>query len=223
MTELAADVFAYGLAAGLSGSAFLATVILLATEAGARSAAGLLAGVVLVLAAAALLAAVAADIVVGAGGSLVVATLLKLGLGVVLLNLAWRVRPGSEAGPALKTKLTGMEAKLAHIGPSQAVRVGIGVAVLPKRFVTTLLAGATIGAVQTTVGQSLALLTLYLLAATALIWTTLLVYIFGGDRVRAALEHARGWVMEQAEPLTFVVALGFGVLFTGQALIELLL
>ena len=156
------------------------------------------------------------------GGSLVVATLLKLALGLLLLSMAWRVRPGAAAGPALQAKARGLESKFVGIGPSQAIRIGFGVALLPRRLGATLLAGATIGATQTTVGQSMAALALYLTTATVLIWGTILVYVAGGDQARAGIDHAREWVVEHIEAVAFVVALAFGLLFTVQAMVELL-
>jgi hypothetical protein len=222
MIELAPDVFAYGLAAGLSGSAFLAAVILLATDDGVPNTAALLGGVALVLAAAAALAALAADLVLSAGGQLVVMSLIKLALGVLLLSLAWRVRPTSDGGLTLEAKMAGMDTKLQRLQPSSAFRVGIGVAVLPKRLIITLLAGAAIGAGEVTLGQGLALVLLYVLTATALIWLNLLIFVLGGPSARAGLARGRTWVMSNIAILAFVVALLFGLLFTGQAIVELL-
>jgi len=222
MMDLAPDVFTYGLAAGLSGTAFLATVILLATDDGPANVLGLLGGIVLILGTAAVLAAVAADLLTAAGGELVVASLLKLGLGVLLLSLAWKVRPDSGGGPALEAKLAAMEGKLRHLRPATAFRVGIAVAVLPKRLAITVLAGAAIGVGQTSLAQGLGLVVLYLLTATVLIWATLVAYLVGGSAARERLERARAWVVTNAAILAFVVTLLFGVIFSGQAIVELL-
>jgi heme A synthase len=97
----------------------------------------------------------------------------------------------------------------------------VGVAVLPKRLAITILAGAAIGAGQATLGQGVALVTLYVLTATGLIWSTLLIYLLGGQPARDRLDQARAWVMANAGILAFVVTLLFGVLFSGQAIVEL--
>lgn len=225
MTDIGSDVFAYGLAAGLSGTAFLATVLVLATERGPTNAGAFLVGFAGVLGAAVLGAVLAADLVTGAGGQQRVATLVKLLLGVLLLSAAWRVHPGRTDGLDISAKVAGMTAKLQHLEPASALRVGVGLAVLPKRLAITLLAGAAIGASGASgasVGQGLALTALYILTATGLIWITLLVYLLGGQRAASGLDAARRWVVTNATTLAFVVTLLFGVLFTGQAIVELL-
>ncbi len=222
MESVATDVFAYGLAAGLSGTAFLATVIVLSTEQGVANATALLAGVWLVLGVAVVGAALLADLVIGAGGDQLVIALVQLLLGLWLLQAAWRVRPGQTDGPDIAAKLAGMAAKAQALEPAQAARLGIGVAVLPKRLVITLLAGAAIGASGVSTAQGMVLSVVYLLVATALIWGTLVAFVAGGDRASAALESGRQWVIANAMVLAFVVALLFGVLFTGQGLLKLL-
>ena len=176
MPNVTADVFAYGLAAGLSGTAFLATVIVLSTQQGVANAVGLLAGVWLVLGVAVVGAALLADVVIGAGGDQVVVALVQLLLGLWLLQAAWRVRPGQNDGPDIAARLAGMAAKAEALEPVQAVKLGVGVALLPKRLVITLLAGAAIGAAGVATAQGLALSVLYLLVATALIWGTSVSY-----------------------------------------------
>jgi len=68
MTDIGPDVLACGLAAGLSGSAFLATVIVLATNRGTVNASARLVGFTAVLGAADIAAAALAGLVTGAGG-----------------------------------------------------------------------------------------------------------------------------------------------------------
>ena len=222
MPNVTADVFAYGLAAGLSGTAFLATVIVLSTQQGVANAVGLLAGVWLVLGVAVVGAALLADVVIGAGGDQVVVALVQLLLGLWLLQAAWRVRPGQNDGPDIAARLAGMAAKAEALEPVQAVKLGVGVALLPKRLVITLLAGAAIGAAGVATAQGLALSVLYLLVATALIWGTLTVFVVGGKRASRFLEAGRAWVVANAMTLAFAVALLFGVLFTGQGLLKLI-
>jgi hypothetical protein len=222
MADAASDVFAYGLVAGLSGTAFLATVILLGTERGVANVLALLAGIVLVLAGAVVVAALAADLVVGAGGQLWLTSVIKLALGLFLLSLAWRVRPSSGGGPALQAKLAGMDAKLQRLQPASAWRVGIGVAVLPKRLMITVLAGVAIGAGESMMPQAFTLAALYVLTATMLVWGTLLVYVLGGATARTKLDAGRVWVTDHIAVLALAVASLFGLLFTGQALMDLL-
>jgi len=222
VTDIASDVFAYGLAAGLSGTAFLATVMVLATDRGVANGAALLGGFAIALAAALAGAALLADLLTQAGGQQLIVTLVKLALGLFLLSAAWRVRPGQADAPDVGAKVAGMSAKLQQLEPAMAVRVGVSFAVLPKRLVITLLAGAAIGGSGASLGQGLAMAGLYLLTATGLIWITIAAYLIGGQRVADGLETSRQWLIANASTVAFVVALLFGVLFTGQAMVELI-
>lgn len=222
MAEIGSDVFAYGLAAGLSVTALLATIIVLATDRGPVNALSLFVGFIVVLAPAVIAAALLSDLATGAGGQQVVARLVKLTLGLLLLGAAWRLRPWQGDAPDVAAKMAAMTAKLQGLEPGAALRVGVGFAVLPKRLAITLLAGAAIGASGVSVGQGLALAALYVLTATSLIWITLAAYVLGGERVAAALETGRVWLTANMATAAFVVALVFGLLFTGQAIVELL-
>ncbi len=222
MGSVAGDVFAYALAAGLSATAFLATVIVLATQRGTANALALLVGVWVVLAPAMVGAAWVSDLVTGAGGNQVVVSLVQLALGLMLLRAAWSLRPRRADGPDIGAKLAGMSAKAQALEPSTALRLGIGVAVLPKRLIITLLAGAAVGAAVVSPAQGLILVVLFVLVATVLIWGTLVAFVVGGERSRAALESGRQWVEANVEVLALAVTFVFGVLFTGQGLLGLL-
>jgi hypothetical protein len=222
VTDVAADVFAYGLAAGLSGSAFLATVLVLSTGRGVVNALSLLVGFAAVLAVAVAGSALATDVITGGGGQQIVASAVKLALGLLLLSAAWRLRPGRVDGPDVSAKFAGMTEKFKSLEPAGALRVGTGSAVLPKRIIITLLAGAAIGASGVSAAEGLALTGLYVLVATALIWITIAFFALGGRRASHGLQVAQAWLIENAGPVAFVVALVFGVLFTGQAMVELL-
>ena len=139
-------------------------------------------------------------------------------LGLLLLGAGWRVRPWQGDAPDVAAKVSGMTAKLRGLEPSAAMRVGVGFAVLPKRLGIALLAGAAIGASGVSVGQGLALTALYVLTATSLVWITLAAYVLGGERVAAALEAGREWLTANVPTVAFIVALVFGLLFTGQAI-----
>ena len=218
MADIAADVLAYGLAAGLSGTAFLATAIVLSTDRGPANAVALLVGFLVVLVPAVVAAAILTDVLTAPGGQQVVVTSVQLALGILLLSTAWRVRPGRGDGPDIGAKVAVMTTRAQALEPRTAARLGIGLAVLPKRLVITLLAGAAIGASGVSVSQGLTLTVLYVLTATSLIWITLAAFVLGGERARSGLDDARAWVTANAETLAFVVTLLFGVLFTGGAI-----
>jgi hypothetical protein len=174
-----------------------------------------------VLAPTVVVAALLADLVTGAGGQQLAAHLVKLLLGIGLLAAGWRVRPWQPFVPDLSAKLGSLEVKLAALESPTAVRVGVGLAVLPKRIAITALAGAAIGATGATLPQGLLLTSIYVLTATMLVWLTIVVRVLGGAKASASIERGRVWVTDNAAILAFVVASSFGMLFTGQSIIEL--
>lgn len=85
-----------------------------------------------------------------------------------------------------------------------------------------MLAGAAIGASEILTGQRVSHTTMYALVASALMWLSIALFVLGGQRAARGLDTAREWLIENAGPVTFVVAAVFGLLFTGQAVVVLI-
>ena len=86
MTEISTDVFAHGLAAGLSASAFLAAIVVLSTEWGVADALALLASFVVILATVVVGAPMLSDISTAAEDHQVVTSLFASVLGLMFLR-----------------------------------------------------------------------------------------------------------------------------------------
>lgn len=114
MTVIAAEVFAYGLAAGPSGTALLAVVVVLWTRRGVANAVTLLGGFAVVLIIAVAGAALAVTLLTGQRGEGIVATLV---LGLVLLGAAWQIRPGRTSDPNVSAKVASLVAKMHGLQP----------------------------------------------------------------------------------------------------------
>jgi hypothetical protein len=64
---------------------------------------------------------------------------------------------------------------------------------------------------------------LYVLTASALVWLTVLVAVVSGRRAEPLLVSVKTWLLANAQAVVFVVSLAFGVLFTGSAILDLIL
>jgi len=221
MTDIASDIFAYGLTAGVSPLAFLGTVAMLTTGSSGRNAVAFLAGFVVVIGVACVAAVLLASILVPPDAGDVLATLLKLLLGAVLLVAAWRERPGRPSEGDGADKLRSMLARFDDLTVSAAFGAGALLVALPRRVVTTILAGLAIGAAVDNAAQGLPLVLLYSLTASALIWGTIGLSWLVGSRSASVLQGSKAWFMANAATVVFSVSLLFGVLFTGQALISI--
>jgi hypothetical protein len=221
MSDITGDIFAYGLAAGISPLAFLGTVAILTTAAGRTSAAIFLAGFLVTISTACVVAVLLASVLVPPDSGDFLATVLKLVLGVFLLVAAWRERPRDHGDSAGADAMKVMLARFDDISPRATFVAGALLTALPRRVITTILAGLAIGSVVSSATEGLALVALYALVASILIWSTILVSALAGARGASLLERSRMWFVANAGVVVFGVSLLFGVLFTGQALISI--
>jgi hypothetical protein len=223
MEEAAIDVFGYGLAAGLSPVALIVTVVLLTS--GSRRSNGLLfmAGFVLTIAVICTVTLLIADRVAPEQGSQIAETLLELGIGLILLVAAWTERPGRDPAEGGGSRSKRLFAKLDDVSAPVAFGIGALLVVLPKRLAITVLAGLVISSARLDPSEDLVLDGLYVLTASALVWLTVLVAIVSGPRAEPLLVSVKTWLLANAQAVVFVVSLAFGVLFTGSAILDLIL
>lgn len=221
MSSVAADVVAYGLAAGLSVLAVLLTLVILGTGNPRGNGFAFLGGFILTAAAVTLGVALVGSVLAPDDREPVVQTLLKLALGVVSLAAAWHERPGRDRGEGSAERLKTMLARLDGLTLGTAFFTGTALAVAPKRLAITVLAGLTIGQAALPAGPSIALVVVYVVLISAPIWILLGGYVLAGERSDGAAAAIKEWVIASAHPIAFVVSLVFGLLFTAQALAEL--
>jgi hypothetical protein len=223
MGEAAIDVFGYGLAAGLSPVALIATVVLLTSGSGRSNGLLFMAGFVLTIAAITTATLLIADRLAPAQGNQTAETLLELGIGLILLVAAWTERPGRDPAEGGGSRSKRLFAKLDDVSAPVAFGIGALLVVLPKRLAITVLAGLVISSARLDPSEDLVLDGLYVLTASALVWLTVLVAIVSGPRAEPLLVSVKTWLLANAQAVVFVVSLAFGVLFTGSAILDLIL
>jgi hypothetical protein len=223
MEEAAIDVFGYGLAAGLSPVALIVTVVLLTSGSGRSNGLLFMAGFVLTIAVICTVTLLIADRVAPEQGSQIAETLLELGIGLILLVAAWTERPGRDPAEGGGSRAKRLFAKLDDVSAPAAFGIGALLVVSPKRLGITVLAGLMIASARLTVAEDLVLDGLYVITASALVWLTVLVAIVGARRVEPILVSTKTWLLENAQAVAFVASLAFGVLFTGSAILDLIL
>jgi hypothetical protein len=223
MGEAAIDVFGYGLAAGLSPVALIATVVMLTSGSGRSNGLLFMAGFVLTIAAICTITVLVADRLAPAEGNQTAETLLELGIGLILLVAAWTERPGRDPTEGAGSRSKRLFAKLDEVSGPAAFGIGALLVVLPKRLAITVLAGLVIASARLDKSEDVILDGLYVLTASALVWLTVLVAIVSGRRAEPFLVSIKTWLLANAQAVVFVVSLGFGVLFTGSAILDLIL
>ena len=221
MSEAASEIVAYGLAAGLSVSAFLATVVLVSTARGVVNGISFIAGFLVGVGAVCVGVALLAGLLTPESGDRTLQSVLKLVLGLVLLLAAWYERPGNDALESGGGRAKAFLGRLEGIGPRGALSTGLVFVVLPKRLAITVLAGLTIAGSGLGTAEELGLVVLFTLLAAVAIWPTLLLYLVARDRADRALGSAKAWTFAHAHAVAFVVSLVFGLLFTVQSVAEL--
>jgi hypothetical protein len=223
MPEVAADIIAYGLAAAASASLLLSAVLILAASGSASRVALFLLGLAAGLAGTCAVVFALGSFLPDGVGERSLLDVLKLALGRFLFGVAWHERPGRQEldeGPSDSKKA--FLARLEGLTAREAVTTGVVLAAMPKRLVVSVLAASTIALAELDPGQQLALAAVYVLVATSSVWLILVAYLATGPRGESLVTSLKGWLLEHAHQLAFALSLGFGVLFTGQALIALL-
>ncbi len=154
-----------------------------------------------------------------------IASLIELALGIALLATAAHVRSRTRsprehraAGPRTKAMVT----RLSRLKPAAALGTGVALGIGgPKRIGITLVVAATISGAALGSAEDLALVAVYVLVATALVWVPVAVYVVVGTRATDWIARAQTWVSEHQQPLTFWPSLVVGAGLTADAVIRL--
>lgn len=216
-------VVLYGLAAGASPLALVATLVVLGSERGRIN--GLVFGI-------AFLVAQSATFVVGyvlgaavtpSSGTDGLTASLELVLGILLLavGLRSRRRPSSPAA-ARPSRSAAVLARLAEVRPSTAFGVGLPLGVGAKRLIVTLLAATTVAASGLMRSERLGLSALYVLLATVVVWVPVGLYVVFGASGDGAIAATRRWVTANERQLMVWLALVLGALLVVDAVVVLL-
>ena len=213
----------YGLAAGASPLALVATLVVLGSDRARIN--GVVFGSAFLLAQSGtyvagylLGAAVAPSDSTGA-----VKASLELVFGLLLLAAGLRGRRGSaQALRDLPSRSDAVFARLSEVKPSTAFGVGLPLGVGAKRLVVTLLAAATVAASGLVPSERVGLSALYVLLATVVVWAPVGLYVVFGGSGDETFAATRRWVTAHERQLVVWLALALGALLAVDGLVVLL-
>lgn len=221
MVHTAWRVFLYGLVAATSPLALTTTLVVLRSGRGRIN--GILYAVSFLVASTLVLLAV-----VGIGvatsytheGHPTFQALLALVFGCALLCAAYyvhrhpRARPaGAPVMPGRRNRLVEMTDRIQHLGPLQAIGVGVAFGIGgPKRFGITVLVAGTITAAGLRTSAGVAIGATYIVVGTVLVWLPVAMYVVAGHLAEQYIADAQRWVTERQDTLTFWPSLVVGVI-----------
>ncbi|MFA5885824.1 MAG: GAP family protein [Acidimicrobiia bacterium] len=229
MLHTAWRVFLYGIVAATSPLALTTTLVVL--RSGRPRINGLLYGGAFLAASTVVLV-----LVVGVGlatslangdGHPTFQALLALVFGVALLVTAVYVRrrtPDRHAHdrPRTPSRLTQMTSRIEHLGPLQAIGIGVALGIGgPKRLGITVLVAGTITAAGLGTGAGVMIGASYIVVGTVLVWLPVALYVVAGHRAEDWIATAQHWVGAHQETLTFYPSLVVGLLLVLDAFAQL--
>lgn len=228
MVHTAWRVFLYGLVAATSPLALTTTLVVL------RSGRGRINGI---LYAGAFLAAstVVLLLVVGVGvatsvsdeGHPLLQAVLALVVGTALLAAASYVRrhpphPRTTAAPRRPNRLVEMTSRIDHLGPLQALGIGIAFGIGgPKRLGITVLVAGTIAAAGLGTGAGIVVGAGYIVVGTVLVWLPVALYVVAGHLAEEWIAAAQRWVTAHQTALTFWPSLVVGGILVLDGIVSL--
>jgi hypothetical protein len=225
MGETAPRVFLYGLLAGLSPLALLATLATLGSGRGrlngtAFAFAFLIAQSIVLVIAFFFGSAAAPDD--DDSQRMFVAT-LELVLGALLLVFAVHgLVVHNAAKPVERSRTEAVLARLGTLRPTTAFSIGslLGVGGI-KRLSITLIAGATIAIAALERSEEAALALMYVVVATLLVWLPVALYLIAGKHADSATARSESWLVRNEQPVTTATMLVFGAALSVDALVRL--
>jgi threonine/homoserine/homoserine lactone efflux protein len=220
MGQAIGQVLAYAVGVSLSPIPIIAVVLMLATPKGRVNGPAFLAGWVLGLAVVGTVVLLAAS---GAeasenGGPAEGLSVVKLGLGVLLLVVAarqWRGRPKGDSTAELPKWMQTIDT----FTPPRAAGIAVALsAVNPKNLLLTVGAGAAIAQTGASTGGQAVALAVFVLLGTLGPGIPVAIYFLMRDRATAILESLRGWMARENATIMAVLCLIIGAKLIGDAI-----
>ena len=219
MGQAIGQVLAFGVGVSLSPLAIIAVVLMLAGPKGRVNGLAFVGGWVLGLAVVGTLVLIAAD---GAdasdnGAPANWVSILKIGLGVLLLLVAvrkWRGRPHGDAEPELPAWMK----RLDTITPPKAARLAVLLsAVKPKNLLLTVAAALAIAQTGVSTGEEAVAFAVFLLLATLGPGIPVAIHVLMRDRGPDILMRMRGWMVSENATIMAVLCLVIAAKLIGDA------
>jgi threonine/homoserine/homoserine lactone efflux protein len=220
MGQAIGQVLAFGVGVALSPIPIIAVVLMLATPKGRVNGPAFLAGWILGLAVVGTIVLLVASGTEASenGGPAEGLSIVKLGLGVLLLVVAlrqWRGRPHGDADPELPKWMQTIDT----FTPPRAAGIAVALsAVNPKNLLLTVGAGAAIAQTGASTGNQAVALAVFVLLGTIGPGIPVGIYFLMRDRATAILEGLRGWMARENATIMAVLCLIIGAKLIGDAI-----
>jgi threonine/homoserine/homoserine lactone efflux protein len=151
------------------------------------------------------------------GGSSV-AGVIKIIFGVLLLFLAlrqWRARPAEGEQASLPKWMSAIDSMTAGKALGLAFLLA---AVNPKNLLLAASAGLIVGGADLAPGQTVVVITIFVLLATCTVIIPVIAYLIAASRLAGPLDKLHGWLVENNATIMSVLLLVIGVAVIGKGL-----
>lgn len=143
---------------------------------------------------------------------------IKLALAALLLAVGarqWRSRPR----PGDETPMPGWMAKIDELKPGAAFGLGFFLSALnPKNLLLAVAAGASLGALPLTTGETVGAVVVFTVIAAITVMVPVIAYLIAGPRLDPMLNSAKAWLIGNNTAVMAVLILVFGVSLLGDAI-----
>ena len=143
---------------------------------------------------------------------------IKLALGGLLLVAGaarWRSRPGADD----EVEVPGWMNTIDGLSPPAAFGLGFLLsAVNPKNLLLAVAAGATIGSVDLTGGETVGVIAIFTTVAALTVVVPVVGYLVSGHRLDHTLNAAKEWLIANNQAVMAVLFIVFGVSLAGDAI-----
>ena len=143
---------------------------------------------------------------------------VKLVLGVLLLAVGvrqWGARPGPDDEPAVP----GWMARIDELRPAAAFGLGFLLSALnPKNLLLAVAAGATLGALPLSTGETVGAVAVFTVIAALTVAVPVVAYLIAGARLDPTLDRTKAWLIANNTAVMAVLLLVFGVSLLGDGL-----
>ena len=143
---------------------------------------------------------------------------IKLALAALLLAVGvrqWRTRPGPDEEPTVP----GWMAKIDELKPGAAFGLGFLLSALnPKNLLLAVAAGASMGALPLSTGETVGAVAVFTLIAAITVTVPVIGYLIAGKRLDPTLDHAKAWLIGNNTAVMAVLLIVFGTSLLGDAI-----
>jgi hypothetical protein len=212
MAQGISEVLTYAIGVAISALAIIAVILMLFSSQAKANGLMFLLGWVIALAAVSWVAYLISD--AGNASTSTAADTVSWGqivFGVLFLLLAgrsWRNRPEPGAATEMPKWMAGIDS----FAPGKALGLGLLLGgANPKNLLLEVGAGSALAVIGPSTSQAVVSLIVFVIVGSLTIAGPVVFYLVGGDRARAPLDSAEGWLVVHNDAVMMVLFLVFGV------------